>query len=360
MKNVKTIIIIAVIIGALLLVKHFFFPVPDEGASGKGPSNAVGKDGKPPVQTALVSVFVVKAQSLDNNLFATGTIMPNETVELRPEISGKVTAIYFKEGQAVTKGQVLLKLNDADLQAQLMKINAEIKLSEEKLGRYKQLLTAQGVSREEYDMASTEVQSLKADAEVLKVQIDRAKITAPFNGMVGLRNVSEGSYITPQIIVAVVQQLNPVKIDFSVPERYASMIKNGSKITFSIEGSDKKYEGIVYAFEPGIDAATRTLKIRARAANTGNAIVSGAFAKVELVLAKNENALMVPTQSIVPVLKGQQVYISRGGKAVAVPVQTVLRNETMVQIVSGIQAGDTIITTGIMGIRPGMPLKIMK
>ncbi len=175
-----------------------------------------------------------------------------------------------------------------------------------------------------------------------------------------MRSISVGSYITPQQIVTSIQQLNPIKIDFSIPERYAGLLKTGNVIHFSTEGSDKKYQGTVYAFEPGIDAATRSLRIRARALNPSNKLLPGSFAKIELVLKQDKNALMVPTQSIIPILKGQQVFVCRNNKAAAVIVETGLRNETKVQILSGLQAGDSVIVTGIMGLRPGSDLRIVK
>ena len=354
MKSIKSVVYILILIAGLLILKFVFFPSGQDEKDG--PS---AKGGKPHSAPSLVSVFVVEPQVLDNNLFATGTMLANESVDLRPEISGKVTGLYFKEGEPVSKGKLLVKLNDADLQAQFQKINAEIKVSEDKLGRYKQLLNIQGVSREEFDVAVNQVQSLKADAEVLKVQISRTNITAPFDGILGLRNISEGSYITPAQVVTTIQQLNPIKIDFSIPERYASLIKTGSTINFTTEGSSTKYPGTVFAFEPGIDVATRSLKIRARALNQGNKLRPGAFAKIELVLDKYENAIMIPTQAIIPILKGQQVFVCRKGKAEAVPVELGLRNEKMVQVLSGLNKGDSLVVTGVMGLRPGAELKII-
>lgn len=359
MKSIRSVIYILVFIAALLLVKYFYFPANQEGKGGP-PSKSTDKGGKPSMPPSLVSVFVAQSQVLDNNLFASGSILANETVDLKPEISGKVTALYIKEGELVSKGKLLVKLNDDDLQAQLKKVNAELKLSEEKLNRYKELLAVQGVSREEYDIATNQLMALKADAEVLKVQISRTNIVAPFAGVLGLRNISEGSYITPQQVVTTIQQLNPVKIDFSIPERYATLIRNGNVINFTTEGSNQTYQGTVYAFEPGIDVASRSLKIRAKANNPGNKLLPGAFAKIELVLNKSENVIMVPTQAIVPILKGQQVFVCRNNKAEAVPVETGLRNEKMVQIISGLNEGDSVIVTGVMGLKPGADLKLIK
>lgn len=353
MKSIKNLIYLILFIAVLLIFKFFFFP---SGQNEKAAPQGKGIKAPP----ALVSIYVVEPREMDNNLFITGTLMASEAVELKPEISGKVTGIYINEGQSVSKGKVLLKLNDEDLIAQLNKVVAEIKVSEDKVDRYKKLLGMQGVSIEEYETASNQLQSLKADAEVLKVQINRTNIKAPFDGVLGLRNISIGSYINPSQIVTTIQQLNPIKIDFSVPERYAGMIKLGSTINFTTESSSAKFSGKVYAFEPSIDASTRSLKIRAQASNSGNVLKPGAFAKIELVLAKNESAIMIPSQAIVPVLKGQQVFIKQNGKAVAVPIETGLRNETMVQVLSGLNKGDSVVVTGVLGLREGVDLKIQK
>jgi len=355
----KSLISIALIFIALLVIKHYYFPAAKDDKSGPA-ANAAAPGAKPNAPSASVSIYVIKPETLDNNLFASGTILANETVELKPEISGKVTELNIKEGAPVSKGSLLVKINDADLRAQLNKLNASIRLAEEKLNRSKQLLEINGLSREEFDSAANELLSLKADAEVLKVQISRTKITAPFDGILGFRSISVGSYITPQQVVCSIQQLNPVKIEFSIPERYAGLIKIGNAILFNTEGSNNKYQGSVYAFDPMIDVSTRALRIRAKALNPGNKLLPGSFAKIELVLNQNNQALMVPTQSIIPILKGQQVFVCRNNKAEAVAVETGLRNETKVEILSGLQAGDSLIVTGIMGLRPGSDLRIIK
>ena len=353
MKKIKTPLLILAFIAILLAVKFYYFPLPKEESA---PAGGKPTGAKP---FTLVSTYLAKTENLDNNLFATGTILANETVELKPEIAGKITNLYLKEGEAVRKGQLLVKLNDADLQALMAKNTAQTKLAREKWERYAALLKIQGVSQEEHDIALNQLQILQADADLINVQIEKTKITAPFNGILGLRNISEGSYITPQQSIATIQQLNPIKVDFSVPERYANLVKKGTKINFSVEGNPKKFQGLVYALEPSIDETTRMLKIRAKADVSGSSITPGAFAKIELLLNKNERAIMIPTQAIVPILKGQQVYVCRNGKAETVLVETGLRNDLMVQILSGIQVGDSVVVAGVMSVRPGSLLKMM-
>ncbi|MDQ3141706.1 MAG: efflux RND transporter periplasmic adaptor subunit [Bacteroidota bacterium] len=349
----RILIIIIVLIGILLTVKYLFFPAPDVSKLSAGPQNVATKAATP------VEVMIAKAEAIDNKLQVSGTIYPNEKVDLKPEISGKITALYLKEGSTVKKGQVLIRLNDADLRAQLKKTKSQIKLSGEKLKRYQELLKIQGIAQEEFDNESNVLQSLRADEEVLYVQIARTRIIAPFDGILGLRQVSEGSYITSQQIVATIQQIDPIKVEFSIPERYAAFIKSGNGIKFTIEGSDKRFDGKVYAYEPSIDMATRTLKVRAKAPNAHYKIIPGSFANVEVVLDNIGQAVMVPSQAIVPILKGQQVFLAKNGKATPVAVETGIRNDIAIQILSGINPGDTVITTGIMGLRSGADIKII-
>lgn len=349
MKSYKGIIIIVVLTGLLLLMKFLFFPGNEEQAAS-GPASG----GPPP---ANVEGFIVKFDTLDNSLQVTGSILPNEEVELRPEISGKVEKLLIKEGALVEEGALLLKLNDRDLQAQLRKVNAQRKLADARKERLQELLKIQGVSQQEYDEAENQAEALQADADVLNVQIQRTEIHAPFRGMIGLRTVSAGSYITPSDVIAGIRQMDPVKIEFSVPGRYASLIANGKEIKFSVEGEEEARTGEVYAVESGISTTTRMLKVRATAPNHDHKIKPGSFVRVDLILEKINNAILIPTQSVVPVLKGQQVFISRNGKAEVATITTGIRSEKNIQVTSGLNEGDTVVVTGVMGIRPGTVLK---
>ena len=351
MKNNRGFIYLILLIVVLLVAKYIFFP------SGDGVSSSVTTSTKDIPNN--VEGFVVHTSVINNRISVTGTVTANEMVELRPEISGKIAYLSISEGKPIQQGQLLVKLVDDDLKAQLKKVEAQAKLASDKLLRQKELFAIQGVSKEEYDAADNEVQSLLADAEILKVQLARTEIRAPFSGVIGLRNVSIGSFITQQNVIATIQQINPVKIDFSIPERYSQVLTVNTKIDFLIEGSSKKFTGIIYAIDPQIDTGTRTLKVRARAENTENKITPGAFARIDILLDQINNALVVPTEAIVPILKGSQVFVSKGGIANAVPVKIGVREEKTVQIVEGISDGDTLITTGIMSIRQGSKLKFI-
>jgi len=302
--------------------------------------------------------YVVEPERLDDRIFVTGNVLPNEEVELRGEVAGKVTAINFNEGAHVEKGALLVKINDADLQAQLKKAIYRKQLLEARELRQRTLLQKEAVSQADYDEALNELNTSAAEIDLLKAQIDRTEIRAPFSGVVGLRYISTGSYITPSTRIATLHAVDPVKIEFAVPEKYATTIRSGSRISFTIGGSHQEFEGTVYAVEPKIDPDTRTMQIRARCSNGNGAIAPGAFAEIELVLKEIGSALMVPTEAIVPELNGKKVFVVKDGKAEPRTVVAGIRTSKKIQIVDGLAAGDTILTTGLLQVRPGSPLKI--
>ncbi|MGZ4037889.1 MAG: efflux RND transporter periplasmic adaptor subunit, partial [Bacteroidia bacterium] len=305
-------------------------------------------------------VYVAKADTLSNNVFAIGTIIANEEVTLMPEISGKVTLLNIHEGSAVNKGDLLVKINDEDLQAQLKKSEVQYKMAESTVTREKSLLDIKGISQEEFDAALSQANAYKADMDYVKAQLTKTEIRAPFNGVIGLKSISEGSYITPAVKIASIQQLDPVKIDFSVPEQYADEIHKDDELTFTINGIKQHFSAKIFAIEPKIDYTTRTVQIRAICPNKGGQIFPGAFAEIELKLKQINDAIMVPTEAIVPVLKGKKVYICKNGKAESVKVETGLRTAAKIQITKGVMPGDSVITTGVMQLKQDAPVKAIK
>lgn len=347
--TLKNGIILLIVIAVLLTVKFVFFPSPSEE---QGPAKQ-GKGG-----LTNVTAYVVKAQKLSNGVFASGTIMANEEVSLQPELSGKIVRLNFSEGSQVTKGQLLVKINDTDLQAQYKKLQLQHDLAKEKMKRQEQLLAINGISQEEFDIAKNQFEVLKAEMDNATAQVARTEIYAPFTGIIGLRNVSEGAYVNPTTVIANLQEIDPIKLDFAISEKYASLVKKGDKVFFSVEGTDLKRSAVVFAVEPKIDMATRSLKIRALCQNTKADIYPGAFARVELELSDIDSALMIPNECIIPELKGQKVYIIKNGKAESVKVVTALRTDKKIQITKGLSQGDTVVVTGLMQLKPGAPVKV--
>jgi membrane fusion protein (multidrug efflux system) len=305
-----------------------------------------------------VKAQIIMPETLTNRIVTTGTVIASEEVELHSEISARLIKIYFKEGSRVAKGDLLLKLNDADLQAQLLKAEAQKKLAESNETRQRPQYEKQLLSQQDYDATLRDVASAKADVGLLRAQIDKTEIRAPFDGVIGLKYVSEGSYITPTTKIATIQSIATVKIDFSIPEKYAGQVEKDSPIAFRIQGIEKPFEARVFAVEPKIDLTTRTLQLRALCTNTEGKIYPGSFANVEFALKQIDRAIMIPTESLVPELKGQKVFLYKNGQAQSRPVKTGIRTDTEIQITDGLQTNDTLIVSGIIQLRQGMAIKI--
>ena len=305
-----------------------------------------------------VSGIVTALRPLDNVVNSSGTVLASESVDLAAEASGTVQSISFKEGAHVRKNDLLLKINDQDLRAQLKKTELQIQLATDQADRQKRLFETNNSSKEQYDVAVNTLATLKADRENLVASIRKREIRAPFDGIIGLRYVSEGSYISPTTRIASIQKINPLKIDFSIPEKYAGKVRAGDVVKLHSDETNLDFTGRVYAVEPEIEPTTRTVQLRALCDNKAERIYPGGYVHVELRLKEAGGALMVPTQAIIPVLKGQTVLVRKNGVVVSVPVKTGIRTPSDVQITDGLSVGDTVLTTGILQLRPGMPVSV--
>lgn len=353
-KQTKVLLILAVIVIAAVA---YFYPRMD---TRKSNDSGVASVGAGPDAPSNLQVKVVKLQreTLRNQLSITGTILPNESVDLRTEITGLVTKISFKEGQYVSKGTPLLYLNDDELQAQFQRLQFTQKLFETQENRQKQLLAREAISQEEYDIVLNEYNTTLSDLKLVEAQISKTVIRAPFNGILGLRQVSEGSVIGTNDVIANFVNIDPIKIEFSVPERYANQVTLGSSIYFTNESSPEEEIGKVYAFEPQIDAATRTLKLRAESPNKERRYLPGMFVRIRFVLGETENALMVPSESVIPELQGYKVFVvGADNKAEERTVEIGTRTDTHVQITKGLDVGDLVFTTGVLQARTGTPVE---
>lgn len=300
-----------------------------------------------------VSAVIIHPKKVDNKITVTGSVAANEEVELRSEVPGIIKSIHFKEGSQVKKGDLLVSLDDEELEAQLEKLHYTQKLFSDSEYRQRKLLDKEAISQEEYEIALTELNTVSSDIKVLQSQYKKTKIRAPFNGVIGLRFVSEGSYLTSSDPIAYLYNVNPAKIDFSIPEKYSGKVKAGDLIRFVTDALESPRNGKIYAIEPQVDSETRTLRMRATSANDDRALLPGQFAKVELIFSSLDHALMVPTEAIVPELGGHKVFINRGGVVASQQVEVGIRTESEVEVISGLQAQDTVITSGILQIRPG-------
>lgn len=327
------------------------------GISSCKTDNAAPASANQPKTATEVEVFITKAETLDNIITTNGSVLPNEEIELRSEIAGKIESINFKEGSKVAKGQLLVQIDDSELQPNLQKLNVQLKIAQDEFSRKKQLFDIQGISKEEYEAAELKVATLQSDINLIEAQIRNSKIIAPFSGTVGLRQVSPGAFVSVGGMIAKLVQSDPVKIEFAIPELYARQISAGANIQFKLAGSDKNYTAKVYALDPAIDPATRSLKVRAMADNKDGSLIPGAYAELTITLEKIENGLLVPALAVTQDIKGQKLFVIKNGEAVTKLVKTGIQKDDFVQITEGLEAGDTVITTSLLSMRDGVPVK---
>jgi membrane fusion protein, multidrug efflux system len=307
-----------------------------------------------------VEGFVVEPRSVSENVEVAGTLMPAEETQIKAEVSGRVVQLNIPEGALVNKGVVLVKLFDQDLQAQLRKLEVQLLIAEKTVERQKELLAIKGISQQEFDLLSLNVDNLKADIQSVKIAITKTEIRAPYAGQVGLRNVSLGSYISAADVITTLREVDQLKLEFAVPEKYAKSIAKGYIVKFKVDGGKHDHRATVMATEGNVDQATRTLKIRALVKGKNVELVPGVFAKVNLQMGQDDEALMIPSQAIIPQARNKQVIVFRKDSALFSIVETGIRDSAYVQVLSGLKKGDTVITTGLMAVRPSAKIKITK
>jgi len=308
---------------------------------------------------SAVEGFTVKPSVLTENVTTSGSILAAEETELHPESSGRVVRLNLPEGRSVRKGELLLKIFDEDLKSQMRKLETQIKQAEITEQRLADLLKVKGVSQQEYDLAVLQTQTLRSEVELTKINIDKTELRAPYDGVIGLRNISPGAYVTPATAVTVLRSATALKLDFSVPGKYSQLLRNGQTVTFKVEGSAADYTAVVQATEQSIQADSRNLRVRALVRN-GKGLLPGSFAEVNLALGKKQEALLIPNQAVIPQARDKKVIVSKGGKAQFVTVKTGVRQAGMIEITEGLQMGDTICTTGILFLRPGSDVTFSK
>ncbi len=310
-----------------------------------------------PVQ---VDGFIVSESSISENIEVPGSLLPFEETQIRSEVGGRIVQLNIEEGANVSKGTLLVKLFDKDLQAQLKKLVVQLKIKEKSEERSAELLKINGISQQDYDLSSLDVENLRADIESTQIAISKTEIRAPYSGRVGLRNVSLGAYLAPADVITIIRQVDKLKLEFSIPEKYAKEITSGYTISFQVDGGKSYHKAKVMATENSVDQNTRTLKIRALVTAEHPELIPGVFAKVNLQLGKNNKALMVPTQAIIPSARNKQVILVRKDSALFTVVETGIRDSVFVHIRSGVKVGDTVVTTGLMAIRPESKVKITR
>ena len=301
-----------------------------------------------------VNAQVIKTGKLTDEIMVTGNLLPDEEVDLSFETSGQVVEINFKEGSHVRQGQLLAKVNDRKLQAELKRLESQLKLANDRVYRQRTLLQHDAVSQEAYEQVRTELATLQAEIDIVKAEIELTELRAPFDGIIGLRQISVGAYASPTTVVSKLTRIVPLKVEFSVPERYVNEVNPGTALTFTIDGSLQNFPAKVYAKESAIDPNTHTLTVRALYDNPNGRLTAGRYASINLKKQEIQDAIAIPSEAIVPEMGKDKVFLYKSGKAQPVDVTVGLRTEDRVQILRGLNVGDTLITSGTLQLRTGL------
>lgn len=347
-KITKWSIVGVIVLGAGFLAYQHLMPHENKEMK-EAPKEAGNRQSK----ALNVRAVVLSQQGLTDGIFVSGSLVPDEEVKLSFESSGKITDIFFKEGTHVEKGELLAKINDAPLQADLRKKQAQVKLMQDRLFRAKALLEKEAVSKEAFQEAEANLAALEAEIEGVEAQIEQTELRAPFSGIIGLRQVSVGAYATTTTEVATLTKTAPLKVEFNVPERYAGMLPEGTELTFTAEGDLTTRNAKVYASDSRVDPETRTFAIRAIYPNADGKLIPGRYVNVNLVTQRFDNTLAVPSEAIVSEMGIDKVFVCKNGKAQPVEIAKGLRTDAMVQVLRGLVPGDTVITSGTMQLRSG-------
>lgn len=357
--NRKTKIIVFASIAVLILGMAFFPRIKQLLTPGEQDNAPVRiNTGGGGSRALMVNATVLKPQTLNNMFRITGVLLPDEEVDLTFESAGKITDIYFEEGSYVQKGALLAKVNDAPLQAELKKLEAQLPLAEDRLYRQQTLLEKDAISQETYQSVATQLETLKADIDLVKARIRQTELRAPFDGMIGLRQVSEGAYASPSVVVANLTKISPLKIEFSLTQNFVNMIQPGTEIFFTVENDLTVYNATVYAVESRLDVQTLNLFARARYPNTDRRMKPGQSASVRINLDQIDNAVVIPSISSIKEMGRDIAYLYDNGNAREVEIITGMRTSSSVEVINGLNIGDTLLTTGVMQLRNGMPVQI--
>lgn len=305
-----------------------------------------------------VDAIVVNEEDLNQEEVIVGTMAPYREVAIVSEIAQKIVRVAFQDGGHVSKGQLLYKLNDADLKARLKGLNSELKLARLNEQRIGNLLKTETVNQQQYDETAVKLQSLEAQRELLQVELNKTEIRAPFSGNIGISNADPGSYISPGTELVSLQDHGTIKIEFSVSEKYLPLVKTGSKINFTTALSGQQQTATIKATEPGLNAQNRALKVQAMADNPGGKFRAGLSVKIRFqTSAKNAKAINLPTEALIPSGDGYNVFVIKNGLAQSKPISIGNRTETAAIVTSGLNNGDSVIVSNILRLGDGMPVQ---
>lgn len=304
-----------------------------------------------------VDVSIAKTTVYANLIEANGTVMASEYVELKPEVAGRITFLNIKEGLMVQEGALLAKLNDEDLQAQLKKYKAQLQLAKINESRLNVILKAEGLNQSDYDAALQQVNNIEADIAYTQALINKTEIRAPFSGVIGLRNVSKGAFVSQTSVLATIQQVQSLKVDFVLPETYASAVYQGKKVEV-VNDLGKHFDATISGVEPQVNTATRNLKIRALVSVQTKELSPGAFVRVVFNEGESKPRIFVPSNCIIPETRYKKLAVIKNNAVEMTVIETGVRTGDNVEVISGIEVGDTFAINGILFLKPGSDIKV--
>ena len=356
-RYVKKLLILLVAIGVPAGAGYYWkrstAPAPAQKIAGPAP-------GAKPARAAPVKAGIVATGRISEEVSAVGTLLANESVMIRPETEGRISAIHFAEGQLVKAGARLVSLDSSEVEAQLAAIKAELNLNRNRMRRAEELQAKNFISAEALDVARENLNQSLAKQSEIQAKLDKMTIKAPFEGVAGLRQVSPGAYVKAGQDIARLEGIGTLKLDFRVPEIFLRKIRASQEAQVTVDAfPGESFRGAIYAIEPAVDEQTRTVLLRARIPNPGVRLKPGMFARVMLVLDIRENALLVPEQALVPRGGDRFVFRVADGKAMLTKVEIGLRRPGIVEVVQGLKAGDQIVVDGQLRLQDGSAVTVM-
>lgn len=321
-------------------------------------SQPMPQGGPPP---PIVEAQIVGIEAIFDSLRSVGTLQSDQSIVVRPEINGLITKIHVAEGARVKAGEVLFSLDDVVLQAEMKQAEARLKLSLRNFDRARDLFERGAGTVRARDEALSNLETDKAALALASARLQKTRIVAPFAGVVGLRQVDLGDYVRAGDDLVSLDDLDPIKMDFSVPERYLRFLAEGQKVSVNVDAlPSRSFEGEIYAISPRIDPDGRSLAIRARVPNTENRLRPGLFARVEVTIAERPSAVVIPEQAIFPRGDRLAVYRIVDGKAQIAFIQVGLRRFGKAEVSAGLEPGEMVIVSGHVKVRDGSPVRTIE
>ncbi len=335
---------------------YWFLLKPSQDSDVPGPQAAESPSG---LQTVFVEATPVLTGTVIRDVTAVGSLRSNEAVMISPEIAGRIAEIHFREGERVESGARLVTLDDSIYRAELAQAQARLELNRRNAERAAELFQRQVGTARTRDEAQTALRTAEAEVALARARLEKTRITAPFPGVLGLRRVSVGDYVVPGQELVNLENIDPIKVDFRVPESALRLLREGQTVSVQVDAfPGESFEGEVYAIDPQVDIQGRSVAVRARLPNPDRRLKPGLFARVSLIIERREDAMLIPEQAVVPTEKGAVVFTIVGGKAVETQVQLGRRRDGKVEVLSGLAPGDIVISAGQMKVRNGTPVTI--